>query len=149
MRRVGSGGEHATEEAKRGHFREARVAQGNLLIWDASEGVDNVLFETVDEIVPVQVPGRGKVGALEQNQKRNEIELKSPASPQISRKRASRGVDRSRKVHSQKNQTSRDFTNLRSLNKALNASYLNHNCLSRLRKSRKSESYQSVTGFFI
>jgi hypothetical protein len=67
------------EEAKRGHLREARVTKGNLLIWDASEGVDDVLFDTVDEIVPVHVAGRGKVRALGQNEKSNGIELKSPA----------------------------------------------------------------------
>jgi hypothetical protein len=44
MRSVGSGGEHAPEEAKRGHLREVRVSQGNSLLWDASEGADDVLF---------------------------------------------------------------------------------------------------------
>jgi hypothetical protein len=37
----------------------------------ASEGIDNVLFDPVDEIVPVHVAGRGKLRALEENEKRN------------------------------------------------------------------------------
>jgi hypothetical protein len=37
----------------------------------ASEVVDDVLFDTVDEIVPVHVAGRGKVRALRQNEKPN------------------------------------------------------------------------------
>jgi hypothetical protein len=34
----------------------------------ASEGIDNVLLDPVDEIVPVPVAGRGKLQALGQNQ---------------------------------------------------------------------------------
>jgi hypothetical protein len=75
MRSVRFGGEHATEEAKQGDFREARVTQGNLLIWDASEGVDDVMFDAVDEVVPVHITGRGKVGTLGLNEKRNALGL--------------------------------------------------------------------------
>jgi hypothetical protein len=42
----------------------------------ASEGIDNVLFDPVDEIVPVHVAGRGKYRALEQNEKPNGIKEK-------------------------------------------------------------------------
>jgi hypothetical protein len=37
----------------------------------ASEGIDNVLFDPVDEIVPVHVVGRVKARALGKNEKRN------------------------------------------------------------------------------
>jgi hypothetical protein len=43
----------------------------------ATEGVEGVLFDTVDEIVPDHVAGGGKVRALGQNEKPNAIELKS------------------------------------------------------------------------
>jgi hypothetical protein len=45
----------------------------------ASEGIDNVWFDTVDEIVPFHVAGRGKVRALGQNEKRKGQESTSPA----------------------------------------------------------------------
>jgi hypothetical protein len=62
----------------------------------ASEGIDNVLFDPVDEIVPVHVAGRGKLRAREKNDKPNRISAKVQ-SPQIFRKRAGRGGDRRRK----------------------------------------------------
>jgi hypothetical protein len=37
----------------------------------ASEGIDDVLLDMVDELVPVHVAGRGKVRALGQNENRN------------------------------------------------------------------------------
>jgi hypothetical protein len=37
----------------------------------ASDGIDDVLLDMVDEIVPVHVAGRGKVRALGQNEKRD------------------------------------------------------------------------------
>jgi hypothetical protein len=43
----------------------------------ASVGVDDVLFDTVDEFVPVHVARRGKPRALGQNEKGNGIQLKS------------------------------------------------------------------------
>jgi hypothetical protein len=42
----------------------------------ASESIENVLFDPVDEIVPVHVAGRGKLRALEENEKPNGIKEK-------------------------------------------------------------------------
>jgi hypothetical protein len=45
----------------------------------ASEGIDDVLFDTVDEIVPVHAADRGKVRPLGQNEKPNGQQSKSPS----------------------------------------------------------------------
>jgi hypothetical protein len=55
--------------------------------FSASEGIHNVLFDPVDEIVPVHVVERVKARALGLNEKRNGPKEKS-SPPQIFSKRA-------------------------------------------------------------
>jgi hypothetical protein len=63
----------------------------------ASEGIDDVLFDTVDEIVPVHVAGRGNVRALGQNEKPNGPKEKLQSPSNLYETSRSRGPHRSRK----------------------------------------------------